>query len=210
VRQSSLESRPADASADGTEGNTRLTSLTGLVLLVMLAIEGFTVSDVRGWITLHVAVGALLVGPILLKIATTGYRFFRYYTGAPEYVRKGAPNIVLRALGPIVVLASVAVIGTGIALGVSGRNGAWGNLHRAAFAIWFIAMTVHVLGHLIEVFRHGTADLRRRAGGGRGIRLGLVVLALAVGVGTAVLVVPASSAWTQGRVVFGGDHHGRK
>lgn len=51
----------------GVEGNTLLTSSTGVVLLVMLVVEGYTVLDVRGMITLHVFVGVMLIGPVLLR-----------------------------------------------------------------------------------------------------------------------------------------------
>jgi hypothetical protein len=184
----------------GTEGNSRLTSFTGIVLLVMLAVEGFTLLDVSGLITLHIVLGALLVGPVLLKIVSTGYRFARYYAGAPAYVRKGPPHLVLRVLGPVVIVTSLAVIGTGIALGVASDSGPWGFLHRASFVVWFGAMAIHVLGHLLEVLRDGTADFRQRTtrpeAPHRGARFALVGLALIAGVGTAAVVLPASSAWT--------------
>jgi hypothetical protein len=80
----------------GVEGNSIMTSVTGLVLLPLLAVEGFTLLDVRGMITLHIFLGTLLIGPVLLKVAATSYRFARYYRGAPAYVRKGPPQIVLR------------------------------------------------------------------------------------------------------------------
>ncbi|TAM85337.1 MAG: hypothetical protein EPN43_11715, partial [Jatrophihabitans sp.] len=65
----------------GVEGNSRLTAVNGMVLLVLLAVEGVTILDVRGMITLHMYLGVLLVGPVVLKCASTGYRILRYYTG---------------------------------------------------------------------------------------------------------------------------------
>jgi hypothetical protein len=59
--------------------------------------------------------GVLLIGPVLLKIASTGYRFVRYYTGSEGYVRKGPPAPIPRVLGPVVILTSLAVLGTGVA-----------------------------------------------------------------------------------------------
>ena len=82
-------SRPRDS---GVEGNSRLTSTNGMLLLALLAVEGFTVLSVRQMITLHVFLGTLLIGPVLLKIGSTAYRFARYYTGAPAYVDKGPPH----------------------------------------------------------------------------------------------------------------------
>ncbi len=48
------------------------------------------------------------------------YRFVRYYSGSAPDVRKGPPAPLLRVLGPLVVLTSVAVLGTGIMLAVAG------------------------------------------------------------------------------------------
>src|SRR5581483_7713311 len=45
----------------GVEGNRRLTSVSGVVLLILLAIEGYTVPQVRRVLPLHVFIGVLLV-----------------------------------------------------------------------------------------------------------------------------------------------------
>jgi hypothetical protein len=104
------------ASMAGVDGNSPLTASTGIVLTVLLLVEGWTVLDVRGYITLHAFIGLVLIGPIALKCATTMYRFTRYYTGQPGYVKRGAPPVLLRLIGPLVILSSVAVLGTGVAL----------------------------------------------------------------------------------------------
>ena len=44
---------PATDDSPGVEGNSRLTASTGIVLTVLLLIEGFTILDVRGYISLH-------------------------------------------------------------------------------------------------------------------------------------------------------------
>ena len=68
----------------------------------------------------------LLIGPVVLKVCSTGYRFVRYYTGAAAYRRKGPPAPLLRLLGPVVLLTSVAVIGTGVMLALTGPGGGHG------------------------------------------------------------------------------------
>ena len=52
----------------------------------------------------HMFLGMLLLGPVALKMGSTGYRFVRYYTGADAYRRKGPPAIELRLLAPFVVV----------------------------------------------------------------------------------------------------------
>ena len=56
----------------GTEGNARLIGWTGLVLLVLLAIEGVTILDIRPLLSVHVFVGLLLIPPVALKLGATG------------------------------------------------------------------------------------------------------------------------------------------
>jgi hypothetical protein len=38
---------------------------------------------------LHMFLGLLLIRPVALKLASTGYRFVRYYTANPRYHPKG-------------------------------------------------------------------------------------------------------------------------
>jgi len=99
---------------EGVWGNERLTAVTGAVLFVLLAVEGITILFLRPLLIVHMFVGMALIAPAALKIGSTGYRFARYYTGAPAYRRKGARHLVQRALRRIVV---VAAIGAGLLLG---------------------------------------------------------------------------------------------
>jgi hypothetical protein len=181
----------------GVEGNSRLTSVVGVVLLGMLAVEGYTILDVHGMITVHIFLGIMLVGPILLKTATTMYRFVRYYQGKTAYVRKGPPHIVLRVLGPVVILSSVAVLGTGIGLlAVRSHDGGWLlTAHQASFIVWVAAMTIHVLGHIKDAAVTSFHELRRRSRH-RPRRFLAVVVALALGIGGATVLLPHASRWT--------------
>jgi hypothetical protein len=65
----------------GAAGNERLTAMTGAILLVLLAAEGVTILFRRQLLTAHFFIGMMLVGPVLLKMGSTSYRFVRYYTG---------------------------------------------------------------------------------------------------------------------------------
>jgi hypothetical protein len=144
----------------GAEGNSRLTASAALVLLLLLAAEGVTLLSIHSLLRPHVFIGLLLVPPVALKISSTVYRFARYYAGDPAYRRKGPPHPALRFLGPVVILATVALLTTGAALGVvsGGSQRQMLLLHKASFVIWFAVMTLHVLGHVAETARIGPRD----------------------------------------------------
>ena len=91
---------------DPTAGNERLTATAGAILLVLLAVEGVTILSIRQLLSVHMIVGLLLIPPVLLKLASTGYRFLRYYAGDPEYVAKGPPHLAMRLLAPLLVVAT--------------------------------------------------------------------------------------------------------
>ncbi|MBO0837509.1 MAG: hypothetical protein J2P28_18650 [Actinobacteria bacterium] len=172
------------------EGNARLTGLAAVVLLVLLAAEGFTVLRIGRLLSPHIFIGILLVPLVVLKLGSTGYRFVRYYTGDSDYRRAGPPSPLLRLVGPVVVLSTVVLFASGIELWLFGaRFGLlWVTAHKLGFVVWFCAMTVHVLGHLERAPRLALRDLRpssrlrgavsRRSALGAALLLG-VVLALA-------------------------------
>jgi hypothetical protein len=180
----------------GPERNARLTALTGAVLLVLLAIEGVTLLSLRSMLSWHIFVGVLVIPVIALKLGSTGYRFFRYYTRRPEYVRAGPPHPLLRVLGPVVVLSTVVLLGTGIALIVVGPGGGLAlTLHQASFVVWLAALGAHVLGHLGRLLAFG-ADVSSAGGLGESRwRLLLVAGAVVVGAVAAVVVLPHGAPW---------------
>src|ERR1700753_1180889 len=102
--------------AGGVAGTPRLTAAVAVALLVLLAAEGVTIPFIGKWLGPHMFIGLLLIPPVALKMASTGYRSVRYYTHDEPYVRKGPPPTALRLLAPGVVLTTLAVFGTGVAL----------------------------------------------------------------------------------------------
>jgi hypothetical protein len=208
---SSLHKVDPTSPSGGVEGNARLTATNAVVLLVLLGVEGFTIISVRRFITLHIFLGIVLIGPVLLKTASTLYRFARYYTGAPAYLAKGPPHPVLRILGPLVIASSLTLLGTGLAL-LTAKPGSAGLLltaHKASFIIWVASMTIHVLGHLKDAFLTSWRELHEGADSPaaprRSLRVTLIALALILGVATATALMPAAAAWTSGSA----DRHER-
>ena len=198
----------------GAEGNERLTAATGAVLLALFAAEGFTILSIHQLITLHFFLGMLLIGPVALKIGAVAYRFARYYSGAPEYRRKGPPAPLLRLLGPFVLVTSVGVIGTGVMLAVTGSAaGPWLFLHKAFFVLWFGVMTIHVLAYVWRLPRLIGSDLRGPAGlnraygalasrtlAGRSTRWLLLAASIVSGLLIAAMTVHLAGPWA-------GFHH---
>lgn len=149
MRHSSTEipSEPVDA---GVAANNRLTALTGALLLVLLALLGITVLDVRQLLPQHFLLGFVLVPPVLLKMGSTGYRFVRYYSGDSRYRDAGPPSWFMRLIAPVVVLSTIVVFATGIELWLFGLRfgSAWVVAHKASFFVWIAATGIHVLAHL--------------------------------------------------------------
>jgi hypothetical protein len=185
---------------DGVVGNARLTGGAAAILLVLLALEGATIPFIGSLVGPHIFIGMLLLPPVALKLGSTGYRFARYYLQAPPYLRKGPPNLFMRVLAPGVVLTTVALFATGVALAIAGPGGGalkfW---HKASFILWFVLMAVHVLGHVLEVPELAMPDWRRAGGrearlAGTGLRVvtlaGSLVLGLALALATVSLIGP--------------------
>jgi hypothetical protein len=182
----------------GSEGNARLTATAGLVLLVLLAVEGVTILSIRQLLSVHVFVGLLLIPPVALKLAVTGYRFQRYYARAAEYVRKGPPLLLMRMLvAPGLIAATVVVFGTGVALLAVGPGGGIVlGLHKASFFVWLGAFGIHVLVYALRVPGLVAADWGRDSGTpGAALRFGVVALALLIGLTVALAVLPAAGPW---------------
>jgi len=184
------------ASITSVAGNGRLTALTGALLLVLLALMGVTVLQVRELLPEHFLLGFLLIPPIALKLASTGYRFARYYTGDPVYRRAGPPALLLRLVGPLVVLTTVAVFATGLELWFFGlRFGAvWIEWHKLSFLMWLPVTGIHVLGHLNRAGQAAAGELTesrpREALSRRSLVIGSVVAGVVLAAASLTYATP--------------------
>jgi hypothetical protein len=218
------ERPPADArvlqgdaadTVDGTEANERLTAAGGAVLLVLLAALGVTILNLRMLIWEHLFLGMALIGPVVIKLISTGYRFVRYYAGDGVYVRKGPPPIVLRAIGPVVVLSTLVVFASGVVLLFAGPSsrGTFFPIHKLSFIAWLAFMALHVLGHLPSLPKSLRGDYATRKGmpgylPGRDGRVIALAGALVAGLVVAIVVIPDFGAWTSSHAWLGHHHHG--
>lgn len=153
---------PAGKIRDGVAGNARLTGAVAAALLVLLAAEGMTIPFIGQLLGPHIFIGMLLIPPVMLKLGSTGYRFARYYSGNPPYLSKGPPPLGLRLLAPGVVLTTIVLFGTGVALLLAGPpSHTLIFAHKLSFIAWFALMAIHVLGHLLELPELALSDWRR-------------------------------------------------
>jgi hypothetical protein len=183
----------------GPAGNNRLTASVGLVLFALLGVEALTTLRLRSYLPVHIFLGLLLLPPIVLKLASTGWRFMRYYTHSAPYRHEGPPRPLLRVLAPVLVASTLSLFGTGVALIILGHgNGSLRTLHGISFVVWGVVMIVHVLAYLARTVRIGTEDWRRGAGqavAGMRVRRTLLAGAVLTGVIVAGATYSAQRAW---------------
>jgi hypothetical protein len=203
VERSTAPSLVARLVRSGADGNARLTALTAAVLLVLLAAEGATIPFIGSQLTLHMALGLALIPAVLLKLGTTGWRFARYYRRDPEYVRRGPPHPLVRLLvAPLTVASTLALFGTGVLIvAMHPQRGIVVGLHKASFIVWFGAMAIHVLGHVVEVPGQLRAEREQDLPGAR-LRSFLLAGALVLGAIVAIAALPAVHHW----VDWAGQH----
>jgi hypothetical protein len=139
------------AAADpGVALNRLLTALTGTPLYVLLVAIAVTILNLQQLLPEHYLVGFLLIPPVGLKLASTGYRFARYYLRDPMYRLAGAPPVLLRfVVAPILVVSTAAVFGTGLELWIFGlRFGSgWMTAHTFSAVFFVAAAALHLLSH---------------------------------------------------------------
>jgi hypothetical protein len=199
----------------GPAGNARLTAWTGLLLLVLFLAEMVTLLGVRGLISWHIAIGVLLIPPALFKTGVTGWRVVRYYSGNRPYQQAGPPPTIMRLLGPLVVLSTLALLGSGLALAIVGPDTSRTALvtvlgqrvdpltiHQATFLAWGVITGIHALGRLIPAVRTVSlpglpAALRAPAQAvpGRYRRATALAVTMVAAAVAATIVVAAAGAW---------------
>lgn len=176
------------------DGNERLTASVGLVLIVLTVIELATLLlGLQRFLSLHVFVGIVLLPPVALKLASTGWRFTRYYTRAAAYRAKGAPQLVMRLMAPLLVAATIVLFGSGVAMGLLHGHSLRlaRQLHGPASVVWMLLVGVHVLVYLKRALVSSKEDVDPtsrsavRGASARNLILAAAVLTgLVVGLGT--------------------------
>ena len=182
-------------------GNERLTAGIGIVLLVLTAVQLLTILlGVHTFMSLHVFVGFVLIPALLLKLASVGLRFVRYYTRADAYVRRGPPRVAMRLLAPLLVAVTAVLFGSGVAMGfLHGHDLTVARrLHGPASVVWLLLLGVHVLVYLKRALAGGAEDVSlvsRGVAPGPRARIWTIAAVGLTGVVIGVATVPLQHHW---------------
>jgi hypothetical protein len=137
---------------------------------------------------------------VLLKLASTGWRFTRYYTGSAPYRLKGVPQLTMRLLAPLLVVATLVLFGSGVAMGILHGQSLLvaRRLHGPASVLWLLLIGVHVLVHLKRALISSKEDITtasRASVRGARARTYLLATALAAGVIVGAATLPVQVQW---------------
>ena len=149
------------------EANARLTGTAGIVILILLLAELVTVVlGAASVLSLHVAIGLILVPAVLVKLASTSWRMVSYYLGAVAYEHRGPPPTLARVLGPILSLAIVLVLASGgaLILGPSSLHRTVLQVHKVTSYLALILIVAHLAMHLAQALRLAARDWVNRRG----------------------------------------------
>jgi hypothetical protein len=200
---------PVLPTTGGPAGNALITAWTGLVLLVLSVAELLTLFNVQGLISWHVAIGALLIPPAVMKTASTGWRMARYYRGSTPYRQAGPPPLILRVLGPLVVGSTMGLLGSGVLLVLLGEERSrtslldvlglrvdFVSLHQGFFAVWVVSVGLHLLGRIVPALRMTVAPSGSESGvPGRSTRMIWFAAMVASAAALAVVLVHSAGSW---------------
>lgn len=178
-------------------------ALVGTVLLVLIAAEIIIAAKMHALMPIHIFVGVLLTFPLFVKIGSAGYRFLRYYTGSPAFVRKGPPRLEMRLLAPLLLLASLSLVTSGMTLALLGPTNVWSvwvlRLHALSVICFLPLLALHVGAYIWRAPRLLLADWQKRSTRrvpGRGWRYAGTLVALLAGASAAALFLPHAAFWT--------------
>lgn len=102
----------------------------------------------------------------------------------------------MRMLGPFVIVATLVLFGSGVAMLVLGPGRGWVvNIHKASFLAWLVVTGIHVLGHVLHIPALAGADFRAPRGSGSRLRQATVAGSLVAGLVIAIATLQYVAPW---------------
>ena len=172
-------------SSGETAGNEALTSWTGVALVPLLGLAGLSGVVFGQFWRAHLIVGLLLVPVLGFKLTTTTYRALRYYLGSRAYRAAGPPEWPARILGPFLVIATAVAMVSGVVMWrLNNEDRPWSTIHTDSVVVMGALVALHLLWYLPQAVHAAWQELGRIRRGemGAGVRAGMVVAVLCVGI----------------------------
>lgn len=168
--------------------NRQLTSLTGVLLIPLLALVFLTGLAMDMYWHVHYVIGFVLIPVVALKVAATGYRAISYYLGRKAYRAAGPPELSLRLLAPVIVISTITALVTGVALWAQhSRSGTLSTLHTDSAVICAGTVGIHVLAYLPRALVEAGHAMRATLSRVGAVRVATVMLVLVAGVALAAM-----------------------
>jgi hypothetical protein len=141
---------------------------------------------------------------VILKLASTGYRFLRYYSGSEPFRLAGAPPLMLRFLvAPVLVFSTAAVIATGLELWLFGLEfgSVWISAHTFSAVVMLIAVAAHLVAHArlsVDVFVDEVAARQEAVLSPRSIAMASLVCGAVLAAASLLYVSPFTTSFAGG------------
>ena len=140
--------------------NLRLTSYSGLALLLLLTLVYLTGVFFGPLRQVHFAAGFAIIPLLAVKLGSTGWRAANYYLRREPFRSDGPPLLFLRLLAPLLVISVLVATGTGVVLWVLGvRRGTWATLHTDSVVVLAVVLLLHTLAYLERALRASSGGL---------------------------------------------------
>lgn len=109
--------------------------------------------------------------------------------------------LVLRLLGPVIVVLTMVLLFSGVLLvvGPLSIRSQMSQIHHTSFFLWFLVTAIHVLGHIVETAKVAPRDLLRATRSqvqGASARLWSSLASLLLGLLAALWILPYIAKWS--------------
>jgi hypothetical protein len=136
----------------------------------------------------------------------------RYYAGNRAYRKAGPPPMAFRVLGPLVVVTTLALLGSGVSLilitPASARSAflSLGPLqisalmmHKGVFVIWAAVTGLHTLARIVPAFSLTVMRPSAPLASGSRARAAALAVTTVVAIAAAVVAIPLAKPWQHDR-----------
>jgi hypothetical protein len=200
ARQTALDSELRGARGKGVF-IARSSALLGMLILFFSIAEIVTVAFLPEALILHIAIGSILGVLIIVKLILNAYRYLGYLKHDHDFRQAGTPRLIMRILSLPLVVTTIVVLGTGMAMVLTGPTAFATSFLATAHAlfaiIWLGLLGYHTFGYWHRSARSTTRELDRIRSKDTQALARLILAATTVigAVTLMLLLLPLSNRW---------------